>query len=126
MMSKTYEEIIMTFCKVYDLRLSCSMFFDKHRVMILDSLCGLCQFLKVNSSGYTISFMSCYDSSISREDACKKLVDMILDSYGLVHVFLALGKKPVDKKIHLSNFNTLEELLMHLDLESGGTSQEQS
>lgn len=123
MMSKTYEEIIMTFCKVYGLRLSCSRFFDKHRVMILDSLDSLCHFLKVNSFGYTISFMSCYDSRTSREDACKKLVDMILESYGLVYVFLALGKKPTDKKIPLSNFNTLEELLMHLDLESGGTIQ---
>ena len=122
-MSKKYEEIIMTFCKVYDLRLSCSMFSDKHRVMILDSMYGLCQFLKVNSFGYTISFMSCYDSSISKEDACKKLVNMILESYGFLHIFLTLDGKIADKKIPLSNLNTLEELLMHLDLESGGTIQ---
>ena len=124
-MSKTYEEIIMTFCKVYDLRLSCSKFFDKHRVMILDSLDSLCHFLKVNSFGYTISFMSCYDSRTSREDACKKLVDMILESYGL-NIFLTLNGKIADKKIPLSNFNTLEELLVHLDLESGGAIQYQS
>lgn len=120
-MTKTYEEIIKTFCKVYDLRLSRSMFFDKHRVMILDSICSLCRFLKVDSSGETRDFLAYYDSSISREDACKKIVDLILESYELSYLFRTSDEKVFEKLIPLSSFNTLEELLVHLDIESGGS-----
>lgn len=119
----TNEETIRTFCKIYGLRLSCSIFFDKHRVLILDSLFSLCRFLKVDSSGEYREFLAYYDSNISREDACKKLVDLILESYELSYLFRNLDATAHEKRIPLSGINTLEELLVHLDIESGGKSE---
>lgn len=105
------------------MRLSCSIFFDKHRVLILDSLFSLYRFLKVDSSGEYREFLAYYDSNISREDACKKLVDLILESYELSYLFRNLDATATEKRIPLSGINTLEELLVHLDIESGGKSE---